>query len=291
MLSPDLLKKIQRIYIKSNYLANDVFAGEYETAFRGRGMEFEEVREYAPGDDIRAIDWNVTARMDRPYVKVFREEREQTVMLLIDGSASQGFGSKGRLKREVVAELAAVLAYAAIKSNDKVGLIIFTDQVERFIPPKKGRGHVWHVISQILSFQPRGRKTDMGVALNYLSRVVHRRSICFVISDFLAEGYETPMQVVRFKNDVIALQIGDPLEEEFAGGGIMSFADLESGEIVSIDMGSEKARQSFCALRDREMREVTKKFRSMKIDHLHLRTNRDYVEPLLEFFRLREKRL
>ncbi|MBI4410947.1 MAG: DUF58 domain-containing protein [Deltaproteobacteria bacterium] len=291
MLSPDLLKKIQHIYIRSNYLANDVFAGEYETAFRGRGMEFEEVREYIPGDDIRTIDWNVSARMDRPYVKVFREEREQTVMLLIDGSASGVFGSKKRLKRDVIAEIAAVLAYAAVKSNDKVGLLVFTDRVECFIPPKKGRGHVWHVISQILSFQPRGRKTDMGVALNYLSRVVHRRSICFVISDFLAEGYETPMQVVRFKNDVIALQIGDPLEEEFAGGGIMSFADLESGEIVSIDMGSEKARQSFCALRDREMREVTKKFRSMKIDHLRLRTNRDYVEPLLEFFRLREKRL
>ena len=291
MLSPDLLKKIQRIYIKSNYLANEVFAGEYETAFRGRGMEFEEVREYIPGDDIRTIDWNVSARMDRPYVKVFREEREQTVMLLVDGSASGGFGSKIRLKRDGAAEIAAVLAYAAIKSNDKVGLIIFTDRVECFIPPKKGRGHVWHVISEILSFKPRGKKTDMGNALNYLSRVVHRRSICFVISDFLTEGYETPLQVARFKNDVIAIFVADPLEEEFGSGGIMSFTDLETGEIVSIDMGGREVRRSFHILRNKEIQRVTKKFQSMKIDALRLKTDRDYIEPLLEFFRMREKRL
>lgn len=291
MLSPDLLKKVQRIYIKSNYLANDVFAGEYETAFRGRGMEFEEVREYMPGDDIRAIDWNVSARMDRPFVKVFREEREQTVMLAVDGSASGGFGSKGRLKRDVTAEVAAVLAYAAIKCNDKVGLVIFTDRVECYIPPKKGRGHIWNVISRILSFQPQGIKTDIGVALNYLSRVVHRRSICFVISDFLTEGYEIPLQVARFKNDVIALEVGDPLEEEFGPGGIMSFADLETGEVISIDMGSEGARRSFRLLRGEERRKVSKKFQSMKIDFLRLKTSRDYIEPLLEFFRMREKRL
>lgn len=291
MLSPDLLKKIQHIYIKSNYLANDVFAGEYETAFRGRGMEFEEVREYIPGDDIRAIDWNVSARMDHPYVKVFREEREQTVMLMVDGSASGGFGSKTRLKRDVSAEIAAVLAYAAIKSNDKVGLIIFTDHVECYIPPNKGRGHIWHVISRILSFVPKGTKTDMGVALNYLSRVVHRRSICFVISDFLTEKYETPLQVARFKNDVIALQIGDPLEEEFKLGGIMSFADLETGEVISVDMGSDKVRRSFENMRNQEMQRVSKKFQSMKIDFLRLKTNRDYIEPILNFFRMREKRL
>ncbi|MBI2340524.1 MAG: DUF58 domain-containing protein [Deltaproteobacteria bacterium] len=291
MLSPDLLKKIQRIYIKSNYLANDVFAGEYETAFRGRGMEFEEVREYAPGDDIRAIDWNVTARMDRPYVKVFREEREQTVMLLIDGSASQGFGSKGRLKREVVAELAAVLAYAAIKSNDKVGLIIFTDQVERFIPPKKGRGHVWHVISEILSFKPRGLKTDMAEALNYLSRVVHRRSILFVVSDFLTEGYDISLRTARFKNDTIALSVFDPLEAEFCAGGIMSFQDLETGEVISIDMGSAGTRRSFGLLRREEEEGIVRRFRSMKIDHLRLKTDRDFIEPLLKFFRMREKRI
>lgn len=290
MLSPDLLKKIQHISIKSNYLANDLFAGEYETAFRGRGMEFEEVREYIPGDDIRTIDWNVSARMDRPYVKVFREEREQTVILVVDGSASGGFGSKSRLKRDVAAEIAAVLAYAAIKSNDKVGLVIFTDRVECFVPPKKGKSHVWHVISEILSFKPQGRKTDIGNALNYLRRVVHRKSVCFVISDFLTEGHETPLQVARFKNDVIALEIGDPLEEEFGLGGIMSFADLETGEIVSIDM-NRKARRFFDALRRREASITAKKFQSMKIDYLRLKTNRDYIEPLLAFFRMREKRL
>lgn len=291
MLSPELLQKIQRIYIKSNYLANDVFAGEYESAFKGRGMEFEAVREYVPGDDVRIIDWNVTARMDTPFVKTFREEREQTLMLLVDGSASEDFGSQQRFKREVVAEIAAVLAYAAIKSSDKVGLIIFTDRVERFIPPKKGRGHVWHVISEILSFKPKGKKTDMYEALNYFSRVIHRRSICFVISDFLSSGFEQPMKLVKFKHDVIALSVADPLEDSFSAGGIMSFYDLETGEVVSIDMGSSKVRQSFKIARNKDYQKKVKLFQSMNVDYLSLQTNHDYIKPLLSFFRMREKRL
>lgn len=291
MLSPELLKKIQRIYIKSNYLANDIFAGEYESAFRGRGMEFESVREYSPGDDVRIIDWNVTARMNHPFVKIFREEREQTVMLLVDGSASEDFGSQKRFKREVVAEIAAVLAYAAIKSSDKVGLIIFTDRVEKFIPPKKGRGHVWHVISEILSFEPKGKKTDMDEAINYFSRVMHRRSTCFVISDFLYEGFEEPMRLARFKHDVIALSVADPLEDSFSSGGMMSFYDLETGEVVSIDMGSSKVRQSFRIARNKDFQKKARLFQSIKIDYLSLQTNRDYIEPLLKFFRMREQRM
>jgi len=291
MLSPELLQKIQRIYIKTNFLTNDVFAGEYESAFKGRGMQFESVREYIAGDDIRTIDWNVTARMNHPFVKIFREEREQTVMLLVDGSASEDFGSQKIFKKEIVAEIAAVLAYAAIKSNDKVGLIIFSDRVERFIPPKKGSSHVWHVISEILSFQPKGRTTNMEEALNYFSRVIHRRSICFVISDFLSEGYEQPLKLARFKHDVVALSVVDPLEDNFSAGGIMSFYDLETGEVVSIDMGSPKVRQSFKLARTKETQKRLKTFQSMRVDYLSLWTNRDYIEPLLGFFRMREKRM
>lgn len=291
MLSPELLQKIQRIYIKSSYLANDVFAGEYESAFKGRGMEFEAVREYIPGDDIRAIDWNVTARMNHPFIKTFHEEREQTLMLLVDGSASEDFGSQKRFKREVVAEIAAVLAYAAIKSSDKVGLIIFTDRVETYIPPKKGRGHVWHVISEILSFKPIGKQTDMTEALNYFNRVTHRRSICFVISDFLSEGFEQSMKLAKFKHDVIALSVVDPLEESFSAGGIMSFYDLETGDVVSIDMGSAKVRRSFKISRNKEAQRKKRLFQTMNVDYLSLQTNRDYIEPLLGFFRMREHRL
>lgn len=289
MLSPELLQKIQRVYITSRYLANDVFAGEYETAFRGRGMEFEEVREYMPGDDIRAIDWNVTARMGRPFVKIFREEREQTVMLIVDGSASESFGSR-RLKRDVTAELGAVLAYAAIKSNDKVGLIIFTDRVERYIPPKKGKGHVWRVISEILSFKPQGTKTNLGAALTYFSRVVRRRSVCFVISDFLMDNFATPLQVASYKHDVVALHVTDPLEKEFPDGGLISFYDLETGEMSERDLGSPSLRNAFKKERSRELHQKQSKFNSMGIDSLFLQTDTDTIEPLLRFFRMREKR-
>ncbi len=289
MLPADLIQKIQQVYITSRYLANDVFAGEYETAFRGRGMEFEEVREYLPGDDIRSIDWNVTARMGRPFVKVFREEREQTVMLVVDGSASESFGSR-RLKREVTAELGAVLAYAAIKSNDKVGLIIFTDRVERYIPPKKGRGHVWRVISEILSFKPQGTKTDLGAALNYFSRMVRRRSVCFVISDFLTDGFEVPLQVASYKHDVVALAVSDPLEKEFSDGGLISFCDLESGEVFERDLGSEAVRTAYQKEQARALNKKQTKFNSIGIDSLFLQTDINYIEPLLRFFRMREKR-
>lgn len=291
VLSPELLKKIQHIYIKGRYLANDVFAGEYETAFRGRGIEFEEVREYIPGDDIRSIDWNVSARMGRPFIKVYREEREQTLMLLVDASASGNFGSVKKPKRDVVGEIAAVLAYAAVKSNDKVGLIIFTDRVERYIPPKKGRGHVWHVISEILSFKPEGKKTDMREALNYFNRVARRRSICFVISDFFAEDYETSLKFARFKHDVIALMINDALEKSFPKGAWMSFKDLETGSLISLDMGNRRTREAYLAARADDMNKKISQFRSMNLDLLTIQTNQDYIDPLLRFFRMREKRL
>lgn len=291
MISPELLKKIQLIYIKSRFLANDVFAGEYETAFRGRGMEFEEVREYCPGDDIRNIDWNVSARMDRPFIKLFREEREQRVMLVVDVSASQYFGSQSRPKIDIATEVAAVLAYAAVKSNDKVGLIIFSDRVERFIPPKKGRSHVWRVISEILSFKPTGRGTRLGEALNFLNRVVRKRAVCFVISDFISANQGPTMKWAGFKHDVIAIKIQDPLEQAFPLGGLLVVRDLESSEMRLIDLGRSDVRNLYEHRRNDDAQESLRQLRSINIDPLEIRTDDDYMKPLLNFFRRREKKL
>ncbi len=290
MLSADLLKKIQHIYIKSRYLANDIFSGEYESAFRGRGMEFEEVREYFPGDDIRTIDWNVTARMDKPFVKVFREEREQTVMLVVDGSASQNFGSKNRLKREMAAEVAAVLAYAAVKSKDKVGLLIFTDQVERFIPPKKGRGHVWRVISEILSFKPIGLRTNLDTALTFLMTAIHRRAVCFIISDFLDTPYEKSLKTGRMKHDLVLFHLTDPIEESMDKGGWIYMRDLESGSLLARNLGSPSVRRSFTIEQNKEIQKRKNRFNQAGVDSLFLRSDRDYIPPLLQFFKMREKR-
>lgn len=291
MLSPELVAKIQKIFIRSRYLANDVFSGEYETAFRGRGMEFEEVREYIPGDDIRTIDWNVSARMDRPFVKVFREEREQTLVLIIDASASVLFGSRVRLKKDLMAEVAALLAYAAINSNDKVGLIVFSDHVEKFIPPKKGRGHVWKVISEILALTPSARKTDIAGALRFFSKVIHRRSICFLISDFLAEDFEAELQIARIQHDVIPMIMGDPLEGSLPEAGLICLEDLETGAKTIIDMGSPRVREAFIKQREEATRKREALFRRLAVDHLKLQTDEDTINPLLKFFRMREKKL
>ena len=210
-------------------------AGEYESAFRGRGMEFEEVREYQPGDDVRTIDWNVTARMGKPYIKLFREERELIVMLLVDISASGQFGTVKKLKKEVAAEVAALLAYTAIRNNDKVGLILFSDHVEKYVPPKKARGHGWRVIQEILSFEPQGRQTDIAQALDYLGRVVRKRCICFLLSDFLASGFEKPLRLSNKRHDVVAVSISDPREFELPKVGFVELEDAETGEDVLLD--------------------------------------------------------
>lgn len=290
MLSSDLLKKIERIYLKSKFLANDVFAGEYKTAFRGRGIEFDEFRDYTPGDDVRLIDWNVSARMDRLFIKRYHEEREQTVVLLIDCSKSQSFGSQKRLKKEVVAEIAAVLAYAAIKENDKVGAILFTDQVERFIPPKKGKSHVWRVISEIMSFKPQGTKTNLTEALTYLGKVISRRSICFLISDFLDKNYQKSLRTLGFKHDLVSLLVLDPLEKKLPQGGWASLVDAETGQTAIIDFKNIKQRHLFQKQRQKHLEEMAKEFQSHNLDLLVLDSTQDYIESLLKFFRIREKR-
>ena len=245
MIPKEILKKVKRIEISTRGLVNEVFSGEYHSVFKGRGMEFAEVREYQIGDDIRNIDWNVFARSGSPYVKVFDEERELTVMLMVDVSASGSFGTTSQLKGEVAAELCAVLAFSAIKNNDKVGLMIFSDKIEKFIPPRKGKQHVLRVIREILYFKPEDAKTDLNIALEYLNRVVKRRSIAFIISDFLTENYEKALQVANKKHDIIAIDIIDPREVELPNVGFLELEDAETGETVLIDTGSTEIRETF----------------------------------------------
>ncbi|MCX5868174.1 MAG: DUF58 domain-containing protein [Proteobacteria bacterium] len=290
VLPEDVLRRIRAIHIRTNYLANEVMAGEYESAFRGRGMEFEEVREYSFGDDVRMIDWNVTARMGHPYVKLYREEREMTMMLLVDLSTSQKFGSGQRLKSELAAELAAVLAYTAIKSNDKVGLIIFTDRVEKFIPPKKGRGHVWRVIREILSFSPVQKDTRIEVALDYLNRVVNKRSIAFLVSDFLTAGFEKSLKIANQKHDLVAIHLSDPREEAIPKIGLVELEDAETGERVVIDTSDFIFERDFESYARRVEKERVNFFRSLGVDLVRIRTDRPYTDTLIRFFRMREKR-
>lgn len=287
----ELLKKVKRIEISTRSVVNEVFSGEYHSVFKGRGMEFAEVREYQPGDDIRTIDWNVSARSGHPYVKVFEEERELTVMLLVDVSSSGNFGTTEQLKREVAAELSAVLAFSAIKNNDKVGLIIFSDRIEKFIPPRKGRKHVLRVIREILFYKPQEATTDLNIALEYLSRVIKRRSTAFLISDFLTEGYEKSLQVANKKHDLIAVTITDPREVTLPDAGMIDLEDAETGETVLVDTGSAELRRRFF---DEAMQERSKKtdfFKSIGVDHIDILTDRSYVQPITRFFRMRARRL
>ncbi|MFO1520345.1 MAG: DUF58 domain-containing protein [bacterium] len=290
MISKDLIQKIKQIDIKSKYLATEIFAGEYESAFRGRGMEFEEVREYQVGDDVRTIDWNVTARMGHPFIKVFREERELSVMFLVDASASQDFGTRGKLKREMAAEVAALLAYAATKSNDKVGLITFTDRVEKYIPPKKGTGHIWRVIKEILTFKPVERGTSLQGALEFLVNVLPRRVVCFLISDFLTQNFDKGLGIAARRHDLIALSLSDPAEEEIPSLGWVRLHDSETGKEEWVDTRSKEFRAKFKEDRLNQLNQLFSRFQSLGIDACRLETSQDYVNPLLKLFRMREKR-
>jgi len=291
VISRELVKKLKKIEIYTSRLANDQLAGSYHSVFKGRGMAFSEVRQYQPGDDVRFIDWNVSARMNDTYVKVFTEEREMTVMLLVDLSASERFGSAEKPKIETVAEVAALLAFSAIKNNDRVGLILFTDRIERFVPPKKGRSHVMRVVTEILNANPEGEGTDLGVALDLLGGIGKRRTVAFVISDFIADQYEKALKVVSAKHDVIPIQISDPREDELADVGLALVEDLETGELVEVDTSNSKVRAEYAreAQRQRAAREHL--FRRLQLDHVTVSTERDFVRPLTELFRLRQRRL
>ena len=291
MISRELVKKLKKIEIYTSRLANDQLAGSYHSVFKGRGMAFSEVRQYQPGDDVRFIDWNVSARMNDTYVKVFTEEREMTVMLLVDLSASGRFGSTDKPKIETVAEVAALLAFSAIKNNDRVGLILFTDQVERFVPPKRGRSHVMRVVTEILNANPKSEGTDLRVALDLLGGIGKRRTVAFMISDFIADGYEKPLRVVSAKHDLIPIQVVDPREDELPDVGLALVEDLESGELVEVDTSNLSVRAEYAreAQRIRAAREHL--FRRLQLDHVTVSTDRDFVKPLTELFRLRQRRL
>jgi len=253
-------------------------------------MDFAEVREYQVGDDIRTIDWNVTARMGHPYVKVFEEERELTVVLLVDASSSGNFGSVERMKGEIATEICALLAFSAIRNNDKVGLIIFTDRIEKFVPPKKGKTHVLRVVRELLYHRPQGTGTDIAGALEYLSRVITRRSVVFLVSDFISSGYEKALRVANKKHDLIALTITDPREVSLPDVGFIELEDAETGEVVLVDTFSNEVRETFRQRASRDVEERARLFRAMNVDHVDIRTDQSYVEPLISFFRMRAKR-
>jgi uncharacterized protein (DUF58 family) len=290
LIPRDLLKRIRRLEITTRRLVNDVFAGQYHSVFKGRGMEFSEVREYLPGDDVRAIDWNVTARMGKPYVKRFTEERELTVMLLVDRSGSGRFGSAWRTKEELAAEVAALLAFSAIRNNDRVGLIAFTDRIEKFVPPKKGRRHVLRLIREILYLEPEGRGTDIAHALRYLNRVTTRRTVAFVLSDFRDEGYLLPLEAASKRHDLIAFMLDDPRERELPKIGFATLRGLEDGEELVVDMSSRTVR---AALHDGWMRArqgLVSEFGRRGVDFVTLSTNVPYAPKLMAFFRERARR-
>ena len=290
MIPKEILKKIRRIEIHTKKLVNDLFSGEYHSTFKGQGMEFEEVRQYVPGDDIRLIDWNVTARTGYPHIKKFKEERELSVVLMVDASSSGKFGTRYRFKSETAAELCALLAFSAIKNNDKVGLIIFTDQIEKFIPPQKGRPHVLRLIREILFFEPQGIKTDIGGALEYLNKVIKRKSVVFLISDFLSENFFKPLQIANNKHDVVAMKISDPRESEFNNVGLIELEDAETGEVFMIDTSSRHFRNEFSARAIEDNDLLKKEFRSINMDFINIRTDQSYIVPLINFFKMREKR-
>jgi uncharacterized protein (DUF58 family) len=286
----ELLKKIRKIEIFTSKLVNDQLAGQYQSVFKGRGMAFSEVRQYQPGDDVRLIDWNVSARMNEPYVKIFVEEREMTVILLVDMSASGLFGSRTQSKREVAAEVAALVAFSAIKNNDRVGLIIFTDEVELFVPPKKGKKHVLRVISEILTFEPRSPRTDLAAGIEFLGRIARRRAVAFLVSDFLADGWTHALRIAARKHDLVPVVIGDPLEEALPDVGFMAVEDLETGAVLEFDTSGPEARQYRDLVRKRA-EERAALLRRMSVETVNVHTDRPYVDALVAFFRARERRM
>jgi uncharacterized protein (DUF58 family) len=287
----DILKKIRHLELRTRGLVEAAFAGQYRSVFKGRGMNFDEVREYQPGDEVRTIDWNVTARTGHPYIKKFTEERELTVMLIVDVSASGNFGSVRLSKRELAAEVASVLAFSAIRNNDKVGLILFSDTIELFIPPKKGRTHTLRLIREILFFEPGGRGTQPALALSYLNKVVRRRAVVFLVSDFQAPDFSRELSVTSRRHDLIGIPVVDPREEELPDVGIITLEDAETGEQIEVNTSNRAMRAGYAHLVEKRRTELVRTLRRQRIDTISLRTDADYLPPLRAFFRTRERRL
>jgi uncharacterized protein (DUF58 family) len=287
----ELLKKVRQIEIKTRGLVNQVFSGEYHSVFKGRGMEFSEVREYQYGDDIRSIDWNVSARFNHPFVKVFEEERELTVMLLVDFSRSGSFGTAQAFKNDIATEICAVLAFSAIKNNDKVGLLLFTDRIEKFVPPKKGRAHILRIIRELISFDPQGRGTNLRQGLEYFNHVMKKRSIAFLISDFIDDGYDRILRIVSRKHDVIAVELTDPREEILPDAGLMKIRDAETDAERWVDSGDQMVRAAFVQYWQARKQARRSLFVRSRVDAISIRVDRPYIKPIVDFFKLRENRL
>lgn len=290
MNASDLLKKVRQIEIKTRGLSNHIFAGEYNTAFKGKGMAFSEVRDYQNGDDVRLIDWNVTARYNSPFVKVFEEEREMTVMLIIDVSGSNNFGSNKNFKKELATEIGAVLAFSAIKNNDKVGVIFFSDIIEKFIPPKKGKKHILRIIREIISFKPSSKKTDLSVALEYFNSVISRRSICFILSDFISTSFKKPLKIASRKHDVVALKLIDKREEIIPNIGLVPIEDAESGKKIIIDTSSKFFINRLLEEKNKRNNKLKSLMNESSVDLINLYTGEDYVKPLINFFKKRSNK-
>jgi uncharacterized protein (DUF58 family) len=291
METREILKKVRMVELKTRGLVNQVFSGEYHSVFKGRGIDFSEVREYQYGDDIRNIDWNVSARFNHPYLKVFEEERELTVMLLVDFSRSGDFGTATQLKNEVATEICAVLAFSAIKNNDKVGLLLFTDRIEKFVPPKKGKAHILRILRELVSFKPTGTGTDISGALEYFNRVINKRCIAFLISDFVDSGFDKIVGSLSRRHDLIAIEIIDPREVELPSVGLVKLRDAESGEERWVDTGSEEVREGFHRFWREHREEYHKFFVRNRVDSITIRVDKPYIKPIVDFFKLRERRL
>ncbi len=291
MIPKEILKKVRQIELKTRGLVNDVFSGEYLSVFKGQGMEFSEVREYQYGDDIRKIDWNVTARNNKPFVKVFEEERELNVMLAVDASGSGQFGSKEKFKSEIAAEICALLAFSAIKNNDKVGLLIFTDDVEKYIPPGKGKSHVLRVIREILYFKPNSLKTNISRGMEYLLKGLKRHTIVFVVSDFDDTGFEKPLRVLNQKHDVIAIQTYDQREKDLPDVGLVKLRDAETDEEIWVDTSNKSFRENFRALIEEKLNKFSNNAKWINLDHILINVAESYIDPLIRFFKNRERKL
>lgn len=290
MLTKELLKQVRQIEIKTRGVVNDVFSGEYHSVFKGRGMEFSEVREYQVGDDIRTIDWNVSARFGHPFIKIFEEERELTLMLLVDLSGSLVFGSVDKTKQQIAAELTAILAFSALKNNDKVGLILFTDEIEKFVPPRKGKSHVLRIIREVLSFEPQGNKTDIQGALEYFNHSVKKKSIAFLISDFIDDGFEKILRIVSKKHDLVNIVLEDPREKDLLKAGLIKFKDAETGKTRYIDTSNKNVQEYFKQKINERKSIQDEIFLKSRVDTVNIDISTSYVKPLINFFKLRGRR-
>ena len=290
METAELLRKVRKIEIKTRGLSNQIFSGEYHSAFKGRGMAFSEVREYTPGDDVRTIEWNVTARLNTPYVKVFEEERELNVVLLVDVSASGQFGTTNQFKQDLITELCAVIAFSASTNNDKIGVIFFSDKIEKFIPPKKGRSHVLRIIRELLNFEAQGKQTDINQALKFLTNAIKKKSVAFVISDFIAEGFNDALKIANRKHDVVALRIFDKAEKNLPKMGLLKIRDNETGKIMWVNTSSEQFRKNYETKARLFEKKLNETFNRAGIDHTQIDAVHGYTKPLMNLFKRRETR-